>query len=143
MPNRSSSCDVAVIGAGVIGLAVGWRAAQRGLNVVVLERGAQPATETSSVAAGMIAPISEALATELPLMHLGLASARLYPEFVLGGMALPIATDEGSVVVPQGVGKVRNVGLDLRRWQSAARVRAQSLLSGLLPARSRLSSRPG
>jgi hypothetical protein len=43
----------------------------------------------------------------------------------------------------QGVGKVRNVGLDLRRWQSAARVQTQSLLSGSLPARSRLSSRPG
>jgi glycine oxidase len=30
----------------------------------------------------MLAPISEALATEQALMHLGLASARLYPEFV-------------------------------------------------------------
>src|SRR3954447_11657221 len=46
-------------------------------------------------------------------------------------------------VHPQGVGKVRNVGLDLRRWQSTVRVRAESLLSGSLPARSRLSSRPG
>ncbi len=82
MSNRSSSFDVAVVGAGVIGLAVAWRAAQRGLNVVVLERGAQPAGETSSVAAGMLAPISEALATEVPLMRLGLASVEAYPEFV-------------------------------------------------------------
>ena len=82
MSNRSRSFDVAVVGAGVIGLAVSWRAAQRGLKVVVLERGAEPARETSSVAAGMLAPISEALATELPLMHLGLASVQLYPEFV-------------------------------------------------------------
>jgi glycine oxidase len=82
LSNRSRSFDVAVVGAGVVGLAVGWRAAQRGLKVVVLERGAEPARETSSVAAGMLAPISEALATELPLMHLGLASASMYPEFV-------------------------------------------------------------
>jgi glycine oxidase len=82
LSNRSRSFDVAVVGAGVIGLAVGWRAAQRGLKVVVLERGSEPARETSSVAAGMLAPISEALATELPLMHLGLESVRLYPEFV-------------------------------------------------------------
>jgi glycine oxidase len=82
LPNRSSSFDVAVVGAGAIGLAVAWRAAQRGLKVVVLERGAGPARETSSVAAGMLAPISEALATEVPLMRLGLASVRLYPEFV-------------------------------------------------------------
>ena len=82
MPNRSSSFDVAVVGAGVVGLAVAWRAAQRGLSVIVLERGAEPARETSSVAAGMLAPISEALATEVALMRLGLASVNAYPEFV-------------------------------------------------------------
>ncbi len=82
VPNRSSSFDVAVVGAGVIGLSVGWRLARRGLNVIVLERGAEPGKETSSVAAGMLAPISEALATELPLMRLGLASVQVYPEFV-------------------------------------------------------------
>jgi glycine oxidase len=82
LPNRSSSFDVAVVGAGVIGLAVGWRAAQRGLNVVVLERGDEPAGQTSAVAAGMLAPISETLATELPLMRLGLASVNAYPNFV-------------------------------------------------------------
>ncbi|HET6864678.1 MAG TPA: glycine oxidase ThiO [Solirubrobacteraceae bacterium] len=82
MPNRSSSFDVAVVGAGVIGLAIGWRAAQRGLNVVVLERGDEPARQTSAVAAGMLAPISETLATELPLMRLGLASVDAYPDFV-------------------------------------------------------------
>ena len=84
MPNRSSSFDVAVVGAGVIGLAVAWRAAQRGLKVIVLERGAHPAKEASAVAAGMLAPVSEALATEQPLMHLGLASAAAYPEFIAG-----------------------------------------------------------
>ena len=82
MQTRSSSFDVAVVGAGVIGLAVAWRAAQRGLKVIVLERGAEPARETSSVAAGMLAPISEALATEVALMRLGLASVSAYPEFV-------------------------------------------------------------
>ncbi|HKO28106.1 MAG TPA: glycine oxidase ThiO [Solirubrobacteraceae bacterium] len=82
MPNRSSSFDVAVVGAGVIGLAVGWRAAQRGLGVIVLERGDEPARQASAVAAGMLAPISETLATELPLMRLGLASVREYPDFV-------------------------------------------------------------
>jgi glycine oxidase len=82
LPNRSSSFDVAVVGAGVIGLAVGWRLAQRGLGVVVLESGAEPARQTSSVAAGMLAPISETLATEVPLMRLGLASVNAYPELV-------------------------------------------------------------
>jgi glycine oxidase len=82
LPNRSTSFDVAVVGAGVIGLATAWRAAQRGLNVVVLERDDAPARQTSAVAAGMLAPISETLATELPLMRLGLASVNAYPTFV-------------------------------------------------------------
>ena len=82
MPNRSSSFDVAVVGAGVVGLAVGWRAAQRGLRAVVVDRAERPGSGTSSVAAGMLAPISETLATELPLMRLGLESVRLYPQFV-------------------------------------------------------------
>jgi glycine oxidase len=82
LPNRTSSFDVAVVGAGVIGLAVAWRAAQRGLKALVLERAGEVGTGTTPIAAGMIAPISEAIATERPLMRLGLASAGAYPEFV-------------------------------------------------------------
>ncbi len=80
MPNSTTSFEVAVVGGGVIGLAVAWRAAARGLRVTVLERG-EPGAGTSRVAAGMIAPISEARHSEQPLLHLGLASARAYPEF--------------------------------------------------------------
>ena len=73
--------DAAVIGAGVIGLAVAWRAARSGLRVLVLERD-EPGRGTSHVAAGMIAPVSEALASERPLLSLALASAGRYREFV-------------------------------------------------------------
>jgi glycine oxidase len=65
----------------VIGLAVAWRAARLGMSVVVLERG-EPGHGTSRVAAGMIAPVSEARSTEQALLRLSLASARAYPEFV-------------------------------------------------------------
>ena len=82
MPNRSSSSDVVVVGAGAVGLAVAWRAAQRGLGVTVLERASVSGAGTSAVAAGMLAPISETISTELPLMRLGLAAVNAYPEFV-------------------------------------------------------------
>jgi glycine oxidase len=65
-----------------VGLAIAWRAAQRGLRVTVLERADVPGAGTSAVAAGMLAPISETIATELPLMRLGLESVDAYPEFV-------------------------------------------------------------
>lgn len=82
MPNRPSSSDVVVVGAGAVGLAVAWRAAQTGLRVTVLERAGKAGAGTSSVAAGMLAPISETIATELPLMRLGLESVNIYPAFV-------------------------------------------------------------
>ncbi len=80
LSSSTRSFDVAVIGGGVIGLAIAWRSAQRGLRVTVLER-ANPGHGTSWVAAGMIAPISEARPAEHALLPLILASARLYPEF--------------------------------------------------------------
>ena len=79
--HHNASPDVVIVGGGVIGLAVAWRAAQRGLKITVLER-ERPGAGTSRVAAGMIAPISEARNTEQPLLRLGLASARAYPAFV-------------------------------------------------------------
>jgi glycine oxidase len=81
LSERTSSFDVAVVGGGVIGLAVAWRAAQRGLRVVVLERG-DLGEGTTFVAAGMIAPVSEARSTEQALLELNLRSARAYPGFV-------------------------------------------------------------
>jgi glycine oxidase len=73
--------DVAVVGAGAIGLAIAWRAATRGLRVVVLERHT-PGGGASWVAAGMLAPVTEARLNEPLLLELGVASAALYPDFV-------------------------------------------------------------
>ena len=72
--------DLAIVGAGVIGLAVAWRASLAGLQVIVLERD-RPGAATSAVAAGMIAPIFEAEPREPELLSLMQASAAMYPEF--------------------------------------------------------------
>lgn len=74
------SFDVAVIGAGAIGLAVAWRAAQRGLRVVVLERD-RVGAGASHVAAGMLAPVTEATFGEERLTALGLAAVARWPAF--------------------------------------------------------------
>jgi glycine oxidase len=73
--------DVVVVGAGVIGLACAWRAAQRGLDVCVLERD-RPGAGASEVAAGMLVPATEVDFGEEALVRLKLASAELYPAFV-------------------------------------------------------------
>ncbi len=71
---------MAVLGGGVAGLAVAWRARARGLSVVVLDRGDLGAA-ASSVAAGMLAPVTEADPGERALLELGLRSARRWPAF--------------------------------------------------------------
>ena len=72
--------DAVVVGAGVIGLACAWRAAQRGLSVLVVERGA-PGCGASGVAAGMLAPVTEAEFGEEDLLALNLESAAMWPAF--------------------------------------------------------------
>jgi glycine oxidase len=70
--------DVAVVGGGPIGLACAWRASQRGLRAVVLDAGEPGAWH---VAAGMLAPVSEAEFGERALLELGLRSAGVFEAF--------------------------------------------------------------
>ena len=76
------SADVVVVGGGIIGLAVAWRARSRGLDVVLCERGGLPSEDAAAhVAAGMLAPVAEADAGERALLALGMESARRWPAF--------------------------------------------------------------
>ena len=68
-----------VIGGGVIGLSVAWRAAQRGLAVTVADP--DPGKGASYAAAGMITPVSEAAYAERELYRLGVAAQQQYPAF--------------------------------------------------------------
>ncbi len=72
--------NVIIIGAGVMGLGVGWRLASNGARVTILERGA-PGREASRTAAGMLAPYAEVEFHEEELLRLGEASQALWPDF--------------------------------------------------------------
>lgn len=72
--------SVLVAGGGVVGLAVAWRAAQRGLAVAVVDDA--PGSGASYAAAGMLAPVAEAAYGEEPLVALSRESLALYPGFV-------------------------------------------------------------
>jgi glycine oxidase len=71
--------DVVVVGGGAIGLASAWRLAQRGASVTVVDP--EPGSGASGVAAGMLAPITEARMGEEPLLRLNLASWSRWPGF--------------------------------------------------------------
>jgi len=78
--SRSQSPTVAVIGAGVIGLAIAWRLALRGASVTVFDKGAA-GSGASHAAAGMLAAHLEAEPREENLVALNRASQALWPAF--------------------------------------------------------------
>jgi glycine oxidase len=77
---RGRTYDVIVVGAGIVGLASAWRAARRGLSVLVVDR-ERAGTGASGVAAGMLAPVTEAEFGEEALLRLNLDGAAAWPAF--------------------------------------------------------------
>jgi glycine oxidase len=74
-----TSTDVIVIGGGLIGTAIAWRLQAAGLQVTVVT--GERSAAASSVAAGMLAPVTETTFTEERLLALNLASMELYDDF--------------------------------------------------------------
>jgi glycine oxidase len=71
---------VVIVGAGVAGLGIGWRLAQAGADVTVLER-AQPGRGATWAAAGMIAPTAESGDSDSDEAKFARLSANLWPAF--------------------------------------------------------------
>jgi glycine oxidase len=71
--------DVVVVGGGVIGLAIAWRATGAGMTVTVVDE--TPGQGASWAAAGMLAPVTEVHYGERPLLGLNLAAAGRWPAF--------------------------------------------------------------
>jgi len=78
--------ELAVIGAGVIGLSAAWRAAARGHRVTVFDP--TPGRGASWLAGGMLAPVTEAWPGEEDVLHLGEESLRRWP-----GLARDLAAE--------------------------------------------------
>jgi glycine oxidase len=75
-----SAADVAVVGAGVIGLSIAWRLVLRGLSVVVFER-ATAGAGASLAATGMLAAAAEHEPGCHDLLSLALESQRQWPKY--------------------------------------------------------------
>src|SRR5918995_2944649 len=78
---QSTRYDAVVIGAGLIGLSCAWRARKRGLSVLVVDRATEPGAGSSGVAAGMLAPVTEADFGEEALLRVNLAGRERWPAF--------------------------------------------------------------
>ncbi|WP_131743405.1 FAD-dependent oxidoreductase, partial [Actinomadura roseirufa] len=120
--------EIAIIGAGVIGLGTAWRAAAGGAAVTLVDPA--PASGASSVAAGMLTPVSELTYGEEPLLRLGLASRDRYGAFIaeleeLTGLGTGYRTD-GILEVAFDTGDLGYLD-DLRRFQETLGIPAEAL----------------
>jgi glycine oxidase len=131
-PNKP---NVAIIGAGVIGLAIAWRLATRGTPVQVFDRGAAGAG-ASRAAAGMLAACAEAEPGEEALVALGREGQARWPAFAAellaasgidvelrpeGTLLLALTADDQARLTHQLVFQ-QSLGLPLK-WISAADTR--------------------
>ena len=114
VPNDHDA-TLAVVGGGVIGLAVARRAALDGWSVRVHRRD-EPGT--SWVAGGMLAPHSEAWPGEDELLQIGLASLRLWHTGFLDGLPADVVTARESLVVAVDRADVEDLATT-GRWLAA------------------------
>jgi glycine oxidase len=73
------TADVVIAGGGVIGTAIAWQAAQAGLSVTLVDP--EHGDAASLVAAGMLAPVSEALFGEGALLRVNLLAVARFGSF--------------------------------------------------------------
>ncbi|MHB1924507.1 MAG: glycine oxidase ThiO [Acidimicrobiales bacterium] len=128
--DRATGPDVLVIGGGVIGLAIAWRLAQRGLAVTVVDPA--PGRAASWAAAGMLAPVTEAHYQEEGLLGLNLESARRWGDFAAEleeASGTPVGYRAcGTLAVAADAGDHAWLG-DLHRFQLELGLRAERLTS--------------
>ena len=106
---------IIILGAGVIGLSIGWQLAREGQSVIIFERDYAGGV-TSKAAAGMLAPYTEASLANSELFRLGEASLALYPQFLK-----ELEHDAGHPLTPQPSGTL-SIALNIDdtqwlRWQ--------------------------
>lgn len=128
---------IVVIGGGVCGLSIGWRLAQAGAEVTLLER-AQPGAAATWAAAGMLSATAEHGSSASAETQLARRSAELWPEFAAEieaqtGIALGYARS-GTLMVAQSDAELsalaaRYDGAGIARL-SAAEVRAREPMLG-------------
>jgi glycine oxidase len=135
------TADVIVAGGGVIGTAIAWRAAMAGLGVVLVDP--EHGDAASLVAAGMLAPVSEALFGEGALLRVNLLALERFPSFAA---ELEEATghrvglrSEGTLAIAYDAGDYaalmrltafrRSAGLDAEELDSRACRKLESFLT--------------
>lgn len=76
-----TSDRIIIVGAGIIGLAIGWRLARAGRDVLIFDRD-RAGRAASRTSAGMLSPLAEVRHEEEALLRLGLKGLERFPDFI-------------------------------------------------------------
>jgi glycine oxidase len=92
--------DIAVVGGGLLGRCLAWRASRAGARVVLYEAGSYQAENSAAwVAAGMIAPTTEAIDVDAEIASMGKQSLFLWPRW-LAELPVPVFyRDNGTLLL--------------------------------------------
>jgi glycine/D-amino acid oxidase-like deaminating enzyme len=133
-----------VVGAGIVGCATAWELARRGVEVGLLERSAQPASETTGLGEGNVLCCDKQPGAELDLARCGLA---LYDEIeeLLGaeagirrkGALMVHAAHESWAAEPERLAAMRSTGVSCELLGADEVRAAEPELSGAILGASR------
>lgn len=92
--------DIGVVGGGLLGRCLAWRASRAGARVVLYEAGSYEGENSAAwVAAGMIAPTTEAIDVDAEIVSMGKHSLSLWPRW-LAELPVPVFhRDDGTILL--------------------------------------------
>jgi glycine oxidase len=113
--------DIAVVGGGLLGRSLAWRAARAGARVALYDAAGSKGEDSAAwAAAGMIAPTAEAIDADVQIASMGRHSLTLWPQW-LADLPVPVFyRDSGTILL-------------WHREDSAEAVRAEQRLASRLP----------
>ena len=111
--------DLAIVGGGILGRLLAWRAVLGGLQVALYEAGDRSGAQaTAWTAAGMVTPQAEAVDADAELVAMGRRSLALWPVW-LAALPIPVHYDSnGTVILWQ-----RSDAAEMRRFAALLRAR--------------------
>lgn len=93
-------CDIAVVGGGLLGRCLAWRASRVGARVVLYEAGSYQGENSAAwVAAGMITPTTEAINVDEQIESMGKHSLSLWPRWLAELPAPVFYRDNGTLLL--------------------------------------------
>ena len=113
--------DLAIVGGGLLGRSLAWRAARAGARVALYDAAGRKGEDSAAwAAAGMIAPTAEAIDADVQIASMGRHSLTLWPQW-LAELPIPVFyRDSGTILL-------------WHREDSAEALRAQQKLAARLP----------